>query len=270
MPQWIDLDAGVPLGTFVFPGSADAAEAAGLAGLDFIIIDREHAPASWDNTIGLIRAAAAAGCPALVRVERLDPVEIGHAVDAGAAGVVVPRLASVADVRAAVAAARYAPVGDKGVCPGARNGGLGLRRRDYAGVTEESNRRFLLVGLIEDRRGIDDLDAILAEAPGLDLVLLGRSDLAADLGHVGNIRHPEVLAAVERYVAVAGASGKGAMVVVAGEDPVAWLDAGMRLLVQGIDIEILARGFAEAVAAHRARLQDRARGPIPSASDLRR
>jgi 4-hydroxy-2-oxoheptanedioate aldolase len=259
MSYWIDLDA-APLGTFVFSGSADVAEAAGLAGLDFIIIDREHAPSSWDNTVGLIRAAASARCPALVRVERLDAVEIGHAVDAAAAGVVIPRISSVEDVRSAVAAARYAPLGDKGACPAARNGRLGLQRRDYSEATDESNRRFLLVGLIEDRRGIDNLNVILSEAPGLDVVLLGRSDLAADLGHVGNIRHPEVLAAVDRYIAVAGASGKGGMVVAAGENPAAWLDAGMRLLVQGIDIELLANSFAETAAAHRALLSRRAAG----------
>ena len=261
MPYWIDLDTAVPLGTFVFTGSPAVAEAAGLAGLDFIIVDREHAPSSWDNTIGLVRAAASVRCPVLVRVERLDAVEIGHAVDAGAAGVVIPRLSRMEDVRSAVAAARYAPLGEKGACPAARNAELGLRRRDYASVTDESNKRFLLVGLIEDRRGIDNLDAILSEVPGLDLVLLGRSDLAADLGHVGNIHHPEVLAAVERYTAVAGASGKGGMVIAAGENIAAWLDAGMRLLVQGVDIELLASSFSETVAAHRALLRRRAPGP---------
>jgi 2-keto-3-deoxy-L-rhamnonate aldolase RhmA len=246
------------LGTFIFSGSPSVAEVAGLAGFDFVIIDREHSPSSWDTTVALVRAVAAADCPALVRVTGMDSVEIGHAVDSGAAGVMVPRVSAPHDVQAIVAAARYAPLGQKGACPVSRNAGLGLRRHDYASVTEESNQRFLLVGIIEDRLGIENLDAILAEKPGLDLVLLGRSDLAADLSHVGDIRHREVEAAVARYVAVTAPTAKGGMVVTAGEDAGAWIDAGMRMLVLGIDLEILARAYSEAASAHRTTLERRA------------
>ena len=130
MVKWLDLDSRLPLGTFLFSGSPQIAEAIGLAGLDFVIVDREHSPSSWDLTVSLIRAAAAAGCPALVRVTGIDPVEIAHAVDAGAAGVVVPMVSGAADVRTIVRAARYAPVGQKGACPVSRNAGLGLRRGD--------------------------------------------------------------------------------------------------------------------------------------------
>lgn len=161
MARWLTLDGKIPLGTFLFSGSPNVVEAIGTAGLDFVIVDREHSPSSWDMTVSLIRAAAAVDCPALVRVTGLDPVEIGHAVDAGAAGVVVPRVTSRADVRAIVEAARYSPLGQKGACPVSRNASFGLRRSAYANVVAESNDRFLLVGLIESRAGIDNLDTIL-------------------------------------------------------------------------------------------------------------
>jgi 2-keto-3-deoxy-L-rhamnonate aldolase RhmA len=260
MPRWLNLSGPVPLGTFLFTGSVDIAEVAGLAGLDFVVIDREHAPSSWGSTIAIIRAAAAGGCSALIRIEHLDEIEIGHAVDAGAAGIVIPRLSGVEHVRAAVEAARYAPVGNKGACPGSRNASLGLRRREYLSVTQESNQHFLLVGLVEDARGVANLEAILAKEPGLDLVLLGRSDLAADLGHPGDIRHPDVIAAIERYKRVAATSGRCGMVVPAGEDSTSWIDAGMRLIVKGIDIEIIAKTFADAALEHRSLLQRRATG----------
>jgi 2-keto-3-deoxy-L-rhamnonate aldolase RhmA len=252
MVQYLDLDRKLPLGTFLFSGSPNVAEAACLAGLDFVIVDREHSPSSWDSTVSLIRAAAAADCPALVRVTGIDRVEIGHAVDAGAAGVIVPLVSSREDVKAVVQAARYSPIGQKGACPVSRNAGLGLKRSGYADVVTESNRRFLLIGLIESRAGIDNLHAILTEEPGLDLVLLGRSDLAADLGQVGNIGHPAVQAAVGHYVRATRASKKGGMVVIAGEDIGKWADMGMRLVVQGTDIEAVARFYVDAVAAHRA------------------
>lgn len=81
-------------------------------------------------------------------------------------------------------------------------------------------------------------------------MLLGRSDLAADLGHLGNIGHPAVQAAVESYVRITSAAQKGGMVAIAGEDTSKWADAGMRLLVQGTDMEAIARYYTEAVSAH--------------------
>lgn len=268
MVKWLDLDKTLPLGTFLFSGSQNVAEALGLAGLDFLIVDREHSPSSWDATTALIRAAAAADCPALVRVTGLDRIEIGHAVDAGAAGVIAPLVSSADDVRAIVRAARYSPLGLKGACPVSRNASLGLRRADYANVVAESNEKFLLIGLIESQAGIENLDAILGEEPGLDLVLLGRSDLAADLGHIGDIRHPDVLAAVDRYIRATRAANKGGMVVVAGEDARLWADAGMRLMVQGTDMEAIVRVYAEAITTHRQMLAERAgtvAGPNASA-----
>lgn len=252
MTIYLDItSAKAPLGTFLFSGSANVAEAVGLAGLDFVIVDREHSPSSWDSTVALVRAAAAAGCSSLIRVTGIDKVEIAHAVDAGAAGVVVPLVSSVDDVRAIVRAARYSPIGEKGACPVSRNAGLGLRRADYLNVVNESNAKFLLIGLIESRAGIENLDAILSEEPGLDMVLLGRSDLAADLGQIGNIAHPGVQVQIERYVEISASHGKGGMVAVAGENTRTWIDRGMRILVQGTDMEAIARFYADAVSTHR-------------------
>lgn len=255
MRKWLDLSGRPPLGTFVFSDAEGIVEAIGLCGLDFVIIDREHSPKSWDTTTRLIRAAHAVGCVPLVRVERLDAVEIGHAVDAGAGGVVIPMVRSAADVRETVLAARYSPIGQKGACPASRNAGYGLQRSTYSEVAADANLHFLLVGLIEDRAGIDNLEAIVSEEPGLDCVLLGRSDLAADLGHVGDIDHPDVKVAIERYAGIAGSSGKGGIVVLTGEDERPWLQAGMRLFVRGTDHDVLVRAYREVHSAHVAALQ---------------
>ena len=86
------LRAGAPtLGTFLNLGSPLAAEACALAGFDWLLIDLEHGPGE-DALVGQLLAAAVHGVPALVRVETDERIRAGRALDAGAAGVMFPRM----------------------------------------------------------------------------------------------------------------------------------------------------------------------------------
>src|SRR2546425_4752974 len=95
----------------------EAVEIAGLAGWDFAVIDCEHAPITAALLPGMVRAATAAGIPAIVRVASSDPAGIQHALDCGAAGVQIPQIASVEAARAAIAASRFHPLGQRGFNP---------------------------------------------------------------------------------------------------------------------------------------------------------
>src|SRR2546427_8867839 len=88
----------------------EAVEIIGLAGWNFVVIDCEHAPITAALLPGMIRAATAAGIPAIVRVAANEPSAIQHALDAGASGVQIPQIASVEAAKAAVAASRFHPL----------------------------------------------------------------------------------------------------------------------------------------------------------------
>lgn len=104
------------LGTFVKLSSASAIEALGAAGLDFAILDTEHAPCDQLMLEHLIRAADCVGLPTIVRVSRASEEHILKALDLGASGVQLPGLESADQVREALRFTKYAPMA-AGACP---------------------------------------------------------------------------------------------------------------------------------------------------------
>jgi 2-keto-3-deoxy-L-rhamnonate aldolase RhmA len=140
--------------------------------------------------------------PLLYRVAANEPVRIMHALDAGASGVVVPQIRTVADAERAAGWCRYPPVGLRGIAP--------RRASEYGRHTAEylrtANELVTCCIQIETREALDDLDAILA-VPGIDTILIGPNDLAAALGHTGVIDHPDVEAAIARILERALANG---------------------------------------------------------------
>lgn len=196
------------LGSFAFLPSPGAVEILGRAGLDFVIIDQEHSRKSWETVENMVRAADAAGMATLVRVAWNDEKEILHALETGAAGIVLPFVESAQDVRRAAAALRYAPEGTRGTCTQTRAAGYGGRRGSFVEFARETNRSLLLVGQIESRKGLENIQEIVAQPDGLDVVLIGRSDLASELGKPGQTNDPEVEAASRRIADATRAAGK--------------------------------------------------------------
>jgi 4-hydroxy-2-oxoheptanedioate aldolase len=110
----------------------------------------------------MIRAAEVAGIAALVRVPGVDPGAIQRALDAGALGIVVPRVSDATEAQAVVAAARYQPLGQRGVTGGRTTGFGTLALADYL---KQVNDETLVVLMIETCRGVENVDAI-PRAPG--------------------------------------------------------------------------------------------------------
>ena len=138
-----------------------------------------------------MQALAAAGDTVpIVRVQWNDPVVIKRVLDLGAYGVMVPAIRSVEEARAAVAAVKYPPLCMRGLA-GVRGGRYG-QDPDYV---RQANEEIMVVLQVETREAIADIGNIL-DVPGIDVAFLGPNDLSADLGHVGQWTHPEVLEAI--------------------------------------------------------------------------
>ena len=117
------IEAGEPLvGTFLQSPSVAGAELVSGLGVDFVCVEGEHSGLGREQVQGLVAAAAVAATPALVRVSANAAVEIAAALDAGAAGVIVPRVDSAVEAAAAVRAARYPPAGTRGIGPSRATG----------------------------------------------------------------------------------------------------------------------------------------------------
>lgn len=173
-------------------------ELLGYAGFDFVLIDCEHGatdPAAIDR---LVQGCYAGGTVPVVRVLRNDePEAVMRALDLGAQGIVIPHCRTADDAARLKQAAFYPPRGKRGFGPG-RGAKWGLvPTAEYFQTIDET---VLLLALIEDVAGVENIEEIARE--GLDVLWVGTSDLAADLGVPGQTDHPKVLEAAARILSV--------------------------------------------------------------------
>ncbi|MQA93619.1 MAG: aldolase [Streptosporangiales bacterium] len=237
------------LGTFCVIPSTEVVELIALAGLDFVIIDMEHGPFGLESVRDGLVAARARGLWAVVRVPGLDPDAIGAALDAGADGVLVPQVTSADAARTVVAAARFAPEGERGAHPWVRASGYGT----VPGWFATANREVAVLVMIEGTAGVAAVPEIL-EVPGLDAIFLGPVDLSHSMGVPGQTDHPRVRAALEDVAAKAAARDTATAVFAAEPERARdWWGLGVGVVACGVDSQIIHAGFARVAAAARSR-----------------
>lgn len=183
------------VGYGLFVGLKDPAivEIVGYAGYDFVIIDLEHSALDLSTMEHMIRAANLVGITAIVRVPQDDYATILRVLEAGAEGVMFPHLVTREQGEKIVQMAKYYPLGGRGLDPTTRVAKYG--HVSMLEHMEEQNKRVQLIGMIEDKEALDQLDDILS-VKGLDLLFIGTSDLSASLGLPGQVKHPEVQEAI--------------------------------------------------------------------------
>jgi 4-hydroxy-2-oxoheptanedioate aldolase len=240
------------VGMWVCSGSALVAEICAGSGLDWLLIDMEHAPNGLESVFAQLQAVAAYPITPLVRVPVNDPVVIKQVLDLGAQNVLVPMVSSVAEAEAAVRAVTYPPYGVRGVGSAL---GRSARWNRVDGYLEAAGRTVSVIVQIESADAVEQVDAIAAS--GVHGIMVGPSDLAASMGVIGEQTHPDVVAAVEHCIAVG--RRVGVPVGVNAFDPAMarrYLDAGVSFILVGADVTLLARGsetFADQFGDERTR-----------------
>jgi len=230
---------GVALGTFVIESPVPATiSALALAGFDFVVLDMEHSTIDFTRLELLIAASQAAGLATLVRPWGEDTGLIGKILDMGANGIMVPHVDSPERARAVVEQARYAPQGNRGLCP--------LTKYDSLGEPLQAlNDSTYIVIQIEGRKALAQMAGIAAVA-GIDAVFVGPYDLAMSMGvHPGSA---QVFAAAEKLAeAVPGGPTLGIYI----DDPAKCADWAARrfaLQVVSYDGRMLSNGARAIVA----------------------
>ena len=223
------------------------------SGFDALYIDLEHSPLSMDTASALCIASQAVGVTPLLRVPEASAAWISRALDGGAMGVIVPHVEDAQAARAAVALAKYPPQGRRSVSTTLPQ--LAYRQLPAAQAQHLLNGETLVVAMIESRQGLQHADQIAA-VEGIDMLLVGAGDLAADLGQSGapdtsqmRAAFDTVIAACQRHGKIAGAGGLAGQMDLLGEV----IAAGVRYVSAGTDTGFLLAGAQAKVAAIRAR-----------------
>jgi 2-dehydro-3-deoxyglucarate aldolase/4-hydroxy-2-oxoheptanedioate aldolase len=236
------------IGTFLNLGSPLAAEACALGGFDWLLVDLEHGGRGEDGLLGQLLAGAAHDVPVLVRVESDARIRAGRVLDAGATGVMVPRIESVADVVAAVRHLRYPPDGDRGVATYNRSIGFGL----FPEMLERSGDLVVAVMQIETIPALDAVEEI-AGVPGVDVLFVGPRDLSHALGIPGRIDHPTFRGALARVGRAAEAAGIASGILAGSAEAAArYVSEGFTFVGVGSDSTSLATAARQTVASFRA------------------
>lgn len=216
------------------------------AGFQFVFIDMEHSAFSMETVADLIRAGRDNDIVPIVRVPQAEYAWVTRVLDAGAMGIIVPRVDTAEMAEAIVSWTRYPPLGIRGFAAT----GAQTEDRDVGPVDfiRSNHAETLLVLQIERKRALENLEEILA-VEGIDVACLGYMDLSVDLGAaaLGNPEHPELVKGIERLIDVSSARGVAPGFI--GPDMAIlqrWLQRGMRFVSYSTEALLLRRAAEDA------------------------
>ena len=191
-------------GIFLGLATPMSIEIAAIAGLDWVLLDLEHGPGSEDQVGSVVTTAGAYGITSLVRVESDDRIRINRVLDAGIAGVMVPRVENAAQVREIVTHFSTPPFGDRGVATYNRGA---LWGQDIGFLDRASQATCIIQ--IETVGALDSV-ADIAAIDGVDILFVGPADLSFALGVPRDFKNPIFLSALDRVLKAAKSCAKQA------------------------------------------------------------
>jgi 4-hydroxy-2-oxoheptanedioate aldolase len=229
------------VGTFQIIDSPMVSEAIGLSGMDFTIIDQEHGPLTAESAVAMCAAAEQGGAAPIVRVRENTEGEIQRALDVGAAGVQIPQVETREDAEAAANAARFRPIGNRGLSPYTRAAGY-TGGDDY---TDRQNEEVTVIIHIEGERGVENVDEIMA-VEGIDVLFLGPYDMSQSIGIPGQVRDERVEDLMDEVCERAAEAGK--IVGTFADDPAMarrWIDVGVQYVAHYEDAPTLLNALSD-------------------------
>jgi 2-keto-3-deoxy-L-rhamnonate aldolase RhmA len=221
--------------------TVDIANIAKTCDFDWLFIDMEHNSMSVDTAAQICNAALGAGITPLVRVPGHEQFHASRLLDGGALGIVVPHVNNAAEAQRAVDNCRFPPYGKRSI-PG-NLPQISFQPMPLPELIEHINNQTLLVVMIETREGVENLQQIAA-VPGIDAILVGTNDLAAELGVPGQLGHALVRDTIQNVVAACAEHGLFAGVGGVYDEAVMkqYVELGARLILSGSDLGFLMHG----------------------------
>ncbi|OBH62158.1 aldolase [Mycobacterium colombiense] len=182
----------------------DVPAVAAACGYDAVYVDLEHTSTSLDTAQMLCVSALGAGISGLVRVPSHDPSVIARVLDGSAVGIIVPHVNSKEEAESVVRAARFPPIGDRSIS--GANAVSGYQPRPAPQLVESLEQRTVVAVMIETPEAVEASDSI-ASVDGIDMILLGPSDLTAEMGIHGQYENEHFHRAVESVAAACRSHG---------------------------------------------------------------
>lgn len=246
------------IGLWVGLANGYCAEIAANAGYDWLLIDGEHAPNDVRSILEQLQAIAAYPSQAVVRPVTGDVHLIKQLLDIGAQTLLIPMIETAEQAELMVKATRYPPEGIRGV-------GAALARasrwNNLPNYLQNADQEICVLVQIESKKGLDNIDAILA-VDGVDGVFIGPADLSAALGYRGHPGHPDVQKIIVDSIAKIRQAGKAAGILSADETLAhRYLALGTNFVAVGVDTSLLMKSMTQLLGKFKQLDQKPQQGP---------
>src|ERR1017187_1810718 len=177
--------------------SSEIPRAFAAAGFDYVFIDMEHGAFDLETVQDMIAASVGAGITPIVRVGELLYSLCARLLDAGAQGIILPRVEDPKILEQALGWLRFPPVGQRGY--GVNPTMIGYETRGFPEIIEHQNRNTLAVVQFESPTAVERADELIS-LKGLDVVMVGPADLSIALGIPGQMDHPLLVSMVDKII----------------------------------------------------------------------
>ncbi len=245
----------IPVGHMVFEfGTRGMPKILEAAEVDFVVVDTEHSGFGTADLADMMAWFKATPIAPFVRIPKIDHHFVARTLDLGALGIMAPNVESADEARAVVDAAKYAPLGKRGVMIGGAHTdfqSVGLREfLDY------SNENTTIICQIESQRGLDRLEDI-ATTPGVDVLWVGHFDLTLSMGIPGQFHHDRFLEALKLVVDTARKHRLAAGIQPRDQEQAReWMKMGFNVISCGGDASVYGGALAHYVAGVRESASD--------------
>lgn len=217
---------------------ASCAEIVAGSGFDWLLVDAEHAPFELSSIMHHLQAIAPYEVPVIVRPEEGRVALIKRLLDIGAQTLLIPMCDTAEQARELVRAVKYPPQGIRGLGSSLARAANWNRIPNYL---HAANDEVCLIVQVETVKAMENLEEIAA-VEGVDAVFIGPSDLSASMGYIGNPDHPEVVAAIEKSLAVINQAGKAAGLLCVNPDKAKdYVSKGAKFVGVGVDTLLLSQ-----------------------------
>ena len=213
------------------------------SGFDFIMVDCEHSPYDHSTVREILRVARLEKIYPMVRIRNLDYSLVTGYLDAGAMGLMLPRVESPNDTNTLVEFMKYPPLGTRGLSSDAPHSDYHFG--ELQEFIDTHNADTLVIAQIERKSAVENLKEILSN-PEIDVALVGPEDLSLSYGVPGQTNHPEVKKAIEKVIHTAKDMNVASGIHMGNIEALKeWRAKGMQMIMYNSDLGFLLDGATD-------------------------
>ncbi len=240
------LEAGeAVIGTWSIIPSSTVSDIIASTGIDFIIIDAEHGPISFETAQNMAIACESRMVSPIMRVGGVIEADILKALDIGMHGIQIPNVQSENDIKKIISLSKYPPIGNRGFSPFTRAGNFSIE--SSTSLTELANKNTLVGVNIEGKEAINNIDEIL-KIDSLDIIFIGLFDLSKALGIPGQVKDAKVIKLLEELTQKINAAGKYPGTIATTEKDIEFYKKiDLKYILYLVDCEMLRNSYAQVI-----------------------